>query len=321
MKKISVIIPVYNVQSFLNECIDSVLAQTYSNLEIILVDDGSTDTSGDICDYYSKKDRRILVFHKNNGGLSDARKKENSRATGDYIYLLDSDDYLYKEDAIEEMVGCSKGYDSDIVLACYVERIGQRIINIVLENETIETISPLQAIRNIYNYDDYKAIFTVAHNKLYKRELFSTMCYPVGKLHEDEFLTYKLYLKAKNIIFFRYNTYVYRIREDSIMTGSYNVKRLHAIEALQERIHLLKEYPELVFQSEKALIKTMEVNLTELYKNDFYKEFYTLRNEYQRTILDFIEKQGVLLKVKYSLKYCILYFKILNYKRKKNMNK
>ncbi|MCC9935333.1 glycosyltransferase family 2 protein, partial [Streptococcus agalactiae] len=116
MDKVSIIIPVYNVQSFLNECIESVLAQTYSNLEIILVNDGSTDNSGDICDYYSEIDGRIFVFHKNNGGLSDARNYGISRATGDYIYLLDSDDYLYKEDAIERMVEFSEKYNSEIVL-------------------------------------------------------------------------------------------------------------------------------------------------------------------------------------------------------------
>lgn len=321
MDKVSIIIPVYNVQSFLNECIESVLAQTYSNLEIILVNDGSTDNSGDICDYYSEIDGRIFVFHKNNGGLSDARNYGISRATGDYIYLLDSDDYLYKEDAIERMVEFSEKYNSEIVLGCYVEKREQHIINIVLEDEMIETISPVQAIQNIYNYDAYRTIFTVAHNKLYKRELFSTLCYPVGKLHEDEFLTYKLYLKAKNIIFFRYNTYAYRIRENSIMTGSYNIKRLHAVEALKERIYLLEKYPDLVFQSERALIKTMEVNLIELYKNNFYKEFHTLKTEYKKTIFDFIKKQRMLLKIKYYLKYCVVHFKILNCKRKKKINK
>ncbi|HIC0554358.1 TPA: glycosyltransferase family 2 protein, partial [Streptococcus agalactiae] len=160
MDKVSIIIPVYNVQSFLNECIESVLAQTYSNLEIILVNDGSTDNSGDICDYYSEIDGRIFVFHKNNGGLSDARNYGISRATGDYIYLLDSDDYLYKEDAIERMVEFSEKYNSEIVLGCYVEKREQHIINIVLEDEMIETISPVQAIQNIYNYDAYRAIFT-----------------------------------------------------------------------------------------------------------------------------------------------------------------
>ena len=120
-EKISIISPVYNVEDYLKDCVESILNQTYKNIELILIDDGSTDNSGKICDEYASKDNRVKIVHKKNGGLSSARNAGLDIATGDYIFFVDSDDFLYKNSVIEKIIKATNGGTKDLILLPYIK--------------------------------------------------------------------------------------------------------------------------------------------------------------------------------------------------------
>lgn len=228
---ISVIIPVYQVEPYLKHCIESVINQTYCNLEIILVDDGSTDGSGEICDQYADKDNRIKVIHQENQGLSAARNCGIETAQGEYLSFVDSDDWI---DArfIEAMYEISVKAGCDIVQCNF-----QNVINDCSEEDKREgnytVYSPREFSIATYTLLSWKC--NVAWNKLYKAFLFDGIRYPVGKFHEDEFTTYKLVWRANNIAVTNTKLYFYRQRTDSIMGSAYSLKRLDAGEAYRER--------------------------------------------------------------------------------------
>ena len=177
---ISIIIPVYKVEKYLEKCIESVLKQTYTNLQIILVDDGSPDNCGKICDEYDKKDSRIEVIHKANGGLSDARNVGISKAKGRYIGFVDSDDYI-KEDMYEILLNLIKKYDADVSICNLYDVIdGNECIrnkeNGIREYSRLDILKEVLLDKNIQSY---------AWNKLYEKELFDEIKYPIGKKYED----------------------------------------------------------------------------------------------------------------------------------------
>ena len=202
---ISVIVPIYNVEKYLNKCIESIINQSYSNLEIILVDDGSKDSSGIMCDSYILKDKRIKVIHKENGGLSDARNVGIDKAKGEYIVFIDSDDWI-DEKMIEILYNIIKKNNSDISICDYFLAYNEEIQT---QKEDIEIInlSNIEALKKIYD-KDLGVCMIVAWNKLYKRNLFKDdIRYPYGKIHEDEFTTYKLLYKAEKISYTKQKMY------------------------------------------------------------------------------------------------------------------
>ena len=234
---ISVVIPIYNVEKYLNKCIESIINQSYSNLEIILIDDGSKDTSGIMCDSYVLKDNRIKVIHKENGGLSDARNVGIEKEKGEYIVFIDSDDWI-DEKMIEILYNVIKKNNSDISICDYFLAYSEEIQT---QKEDIEIInlSNIEALKKIYD-KDLGVCMIVAWNKLYKRNLFKDdIRYPYGKIHEDEFTTYKLLYKAEKISYTNQKMYYYRQRENSI-TSSFNKKRLDCLEAFDERTKYMK---------------------------------------------------------------------------------
>ena len=182
---VSIIIPVYNVQNELKSCVDSVISQTYKNIEIIIIDDGSTDESAKICDNYEKKDNRIKVIHKLNGGLSDARNWGLECARGEYVYFLDSDD-LIKVDTIELLVCYCEKYDAEIGISWFCSFYSDSQLNNLLiscGNKDIEIMSKKEAIKKMIlpgNYDHSGC------GKLYKRSLWKDVAFPKGKLYEDD---------------------------------------------------------------------------------------------------------------------------------------
>jgi len=240
---ITVVVPIYNVSKYLNACIDSILNQNYRNLEVILVDDGSTDESAKICDEYEKKDARIIVFHKKNGGLSSARNVGIDNATGEFITFIDSDDYVGPT-FIETLYESIRNWDSQISM-CDFLRVDENkeLDEIVINNSPRQEdfFSPEEAIKNVYS-SDYHGIDFVAWAKLYRIELFTTtgIRYPEGKLHEDTFTTYKLFYEAKKLSYVDYPLYYYRIREGSIMNAQFNLKRLDMLEATREMCDFLR---------------------------------------------------------------------------------
>lgn len=233
---ISIIIPIYNVEMYLRRCIDSVLNQTYRNLEVILVDDGSPDKCGEICDEYAEKDKRIRVIHKENGGLSDARNAGLDIATGEYVAFVDSDDYIDK-DMYVKLYEAIQEADADMSICNfrYVDENGTcKFSNndLPIKDETLSGIHIL--LNNMF--DEKCWYWVVAWNKLYKRELFENIKYPFGRVHEDEFVIHKLFLKCNKVACVSKMLYNYVQREDSIMNQRNDKNRLDYIDAMLDRL-------------------------------------------------------------------------------------
>ncbi len=233
---ISIIIPIYKVENYLKRCIDSVVHQTYQNLEIILVNDGSPDGCGKICDEYAEADQRIKVIHKENGGLSDARNAGIEIATGNDLCFIDSDDW----------VDC---HYVEILYMVMVRRNADISFCHFLETDT-ETICKQKKPIKIFEYSNMEALgiidavplmaasvpLVTAWGKMYKAFLFKEIRYPVGKKHEDEYLAHRVLFQAKKIVRITEPLYYYWQRPDSI-TGSFHIEnRLDAIQALQDRV-------------------------------------------------------------------------------------
>ena len=189
---ITVIIPVFRVEAYLRRCVDSVLAQTYENMEIILVDDGSDDSCPAICDEYAGQDSRVSVIHQKNAGLSGARNAGIEQAKGEYLSFVDSDDYLSPE-FLERLYAACVETGSDISV-CRWEYVKGGAIPEKGKGET-HIFTGREMLANLYIPDG--AYFVVAWNKLYKRELFDTIRYPLGRIHEDEATTYRIYHQVR----------------------------------------------------------------------------------------------------------------------------
>lgn len=228
---ISVIIPVYNVEKYLARCLNSIVKQTYKNLEIILVNDGSTDNSEDIIKKYEKKDNRIKYIKQKNSGLSSARNTGIKNSYGNYLSFIDGDDYVNVH-FIEDLYSALVNSGADIAI-CDYKKVYEKNCDIYSKNVSlIETVYD-NKFDNLYN--DRATVTTVAWNKLYKREMFNKIKYPNGRVHEDEYVIPYLLDKANKITYTSCKYYYYYQRSDSI-TGSYNVKRLDILKALKERI-------------------------------------------------------------------------------------
>lgn len=246
MELISVIVPVYQVEAYLNQCVQSIVNQTYSNLQIILVDDGSPDRCGSMCEAWAEKDPRIQVLHKQNGGLSDARNAGMEVATGVYTAFVDSDDWIapdFIQTLYDAMIHSGAQIAACDVCLVYPGEEPERTDG-VRERKTYTTE---EAIRDLLHG---RALRTVAWNKLYLSTLLEGERYPVGKHHEDEFLTYRLCGKAEKLVYVDRPMYFYLQRPGSIM-HSFTVRRLDALEARLERLEYLKEHYPALCQNEK----------------------------------------------------------------------
>lgn len=231
---ISVIVPVYKVEKYLTSCVTSLMAQSYRNLEIILVDDGSPDRSGDLCDTLAAQDERIVVIHKPNGGLSDARNAGIETAKGDYLFFLDSDDTIHEE-TLEILWKNLKENQVDISVCSYLAYFEGEDIDTVLPEQSIEKMSNIEALWKMFD-PEYNVQMIICTNKLYKKALWDTIRFPIGKIQEDEFTTYKLIYKAKTIVYTDLKMYYYLQRSDSITgTGKMSRKNLQVFDAFSER--------------------------------------------------------------------------------------
>ena len=237
MPLISVIVPVYNVEKYLDRCVQSIVEQTYSNLEIILVDDGSPDNCGAMCDAWAEKDSRIKVIHQKNGGLSAARNAGVAAATGEYLAFMDSDDYIRAD--MYQLLYDRLFADGSDMAACGVEMVFEdgstksltRTGSCVLTNE--------EAMEQIITENWLKQ---PVWYKLYKTELVRDLLFPVGKYHEDVFWSYQAVARARCVSVFDTPCYFYTQRSGSIMGQSYSIKRMDGLEAKQQRLEYLKIY-------------------------------------------------------------------------------
>ena len=235
-QKISIVVPFYNVEKYANKCIKSIVDQTYKNLEIILVDDGSKDSSGKICDDWKNKDSRINVLHKENGGLSDARNFGLKYATGEYILFIDSDDFIEKN-MIADMLKVANERNSDIVICDFVQ-IKEEEAPIFNKENQINVFTNIEAINELLLEN---TITNHAWNKLYKKELFENIEYPKGRNFEDIGTTYLLFEKSKKIVHIKNQYYAYVLRGNSI-TGKLSKKSLFdEIFLVNKRYNYLKE--------------------------------------------------------------------------------
>lgn len=289
MCEISIIIPVYNVEEYLSKCIDSVLAQTFSDYEIILVDDGSPDNSPKICDNYAAKDRRIKVIHQKNGGLSAARNAGLAIANGKYILFVDSDDYI-SPNMLEVMYSNTKQTNADIVVSSVVkvDKNG-RIIR-------IERIIKEENDKYEYLQDKYGTgigIYDISCGKLYKKYLFDNIRFPIGKINEDAFVVNRLIHQCKRITKAERAEYFYLQHNESIMNRKYSVKRLDGIEACIGQAKFLQEnkYPqEVVNAAVNSIFLVLEGSYLEASKcmhgehKNYKKRYKELYREFRKVI-------------------------------------
>ncbi len=243
---ITVVVPVYNVEKYVGACLESIIEQTYKNLEILVVDDGATDNSGNICDEYAEKDARIRVIHQANSGLSGARNRGIDEAKGSYITFVDSDDvispffieYLYKG-----IKGCSisvcdfAAVDEDYCLSDKEVEITGDLAIVKMSN--------VDAIKEVYS-DKFHGMDFIACSKLYLIDIFkkNSIRFPLGKLHEDTFTTYKLMYYSDKITLIDAPLYYYRQRKGSITKSSFDERRLSSIEATRGECEFFMEHNE-----------------------------------------------------------------------------
>ena len=284
---ISIVIPVYKVEKYLEKCIESVLKQTYTNLQIILVDDGSTDNCGKICDEYAKKDSRIEVIHKANGGLSDARNVGISKAKGRYIGFVDSDDYI-KENMYEILLNLIKEYNADASICNLYDVIeGKEYIR--NKNNGIQEYSRLDILKEVL-LD--KNIQSYAWNKLYKKELFDEVKYPIGKKYEDIGTTFYIFEKCNKIVVTSEPEYYYLKRSDSLVNNVTESTVFDYMELILQRyLYINDNIKELKQYNDYYLVRTLltanndikELKQIEEKTKQKYNELYNISKEILRT--------------------------------------
>ena len=247
---ISVIVPIYKVEKYLDRCIDSITSQTYKNLEIILVDDGSPDSCPQMCDAFAAGDTRIKVIHKENGGLSDARNAGLKIAAGQYISFIDSDDWIEPE-MYERMVRAMNRDKSDIA-ACSVRMVWEDGSQTQMLIQTPDRVLDRSKAQKALLLEDL--LKQPVWYKLYKRECVKNILFDVGRCHEDVYWSYKAVGAAERVSLIAYVGYNYLQRNDSIMGAGYSLKRLDALKAYCRRYeYMKKEFPELADMALKSI--------------------------------------------------------------------
>ena len=250
MDLISVIVPIYKVEPYLDRCIRSIVEQTYTNLEIILVDDGSPDGCGAICDAWAVRDSRIKVIHKVNGGLSDARNAGMAIAVGEFISFIDSDDTIEPE-FLEKLHRALMDCSADIAecAASHVDEAGH--IMYQRSAAPLQVMDKIEALRRLVLED---GIYQTVWNKLYRRHVAMGILFAVGKYNEDEFWTYKVFDRISKLAVVPECLYNYLQRGSSIMGVGYNIRRLDGLEARFQRMEYLQKYKELAALTRQQLL-------------------------------------------------------------------
>ena len=276
---ISVLVAVYNVEDFLERCLDSIIIQTYKNIEIIIIDDGSDDNSGEICEYFLSLDNRIKLLHINNKGLSYVRNLGISLAKGKYITFVDGDDYL-ENDYIETLYNNLIKYNADLSCCSYYRVFNDSIIPRNKSDKTY-VFNSKEAIEK--SYLD-KGMEVYAWNKLYKKELFNDISFPLKRKSQDRFIMYDIFNKCDKVVYETVPKYFYLQRKTSAAHNLVSINK-DAIDASINAMKLFKNNLDLYKLATKDYIKT--------YLGFFKKEVYytkTVNNELRNKIIDEIKK-------------------------------
>lgn len=273
---VSVIVPVYNVEKYLDKCIRSICNQRYKNIEILIVDDGSTDSSGILADEWQKKDKRIRVIHKENGGLSDARNVGIDNSYGDWITFVDSDDYL-SEDAIEVMISVAEADGADIVIADAIHVFGveQAQFNRFTKKKHY---SSEEAICELWYQ---KSFLPSAWGKIYKKEIWNDIRFTKGILYEDIDIMHELFYKAHSICYINAGVYAYVHRENSITTQDFSKRDLDILKICKKIVDFTNEKPKKMKRAALAysVVGNMRIFL-ETYDNQQYRKINNNCHEY-----------------------------------------
>lgn len=289
---ISVIVPVYNTEKYLRKCIESILSQSYKNIELLLINDGSTDSSAEICREYLDKDKRCYYFEKENGGLSDARNYGIERAKGEYITFVDSDDF-FLEEAIEKLHATALLGESDLVVGgfCHFDslnfyifdrkRFGNLPITIVEKEFAVNQMDEMFEVPFL--------CYSTAWGKLYKSSLFKEIRYPLGKYAEDQFTTWKLYLASEKIAVCNHTIYSYRKNYEGLSLN-FNLSHLDYIDALEERIEATKNIKGIDIEKTYKMYKyVLNRRVGELDYYGYEKEKVILQNK-----IDELKKNNII---------------------------
>lgn len=308
MPKVSIVVPIYNVEQYLCTCIDTLLAQTLQDIEIILVNDGATDKSPTICDTYASQDSRIIVIHKENGGLSDARNAGIEVAQGEYIAFLDSDDWV-ESHFYQYLYELIQKTGADIAQCDYIEAYTENVKINFKEPIKESMYTGVEALSLLYGKEYVKTV--VVWNKLYHRNLFKHIRYPKGKVHEDEFTTYKVIHQAKQLVNSNVPMVYYRQREGSIMAQGFNEKRLHVLEAWKEKRDYFKQHElnELVKRTECNLCGTLKAFYVQAQKSNLSNKkeiLKCLKKGMRKDYIKFIKNPYVTSRGKITLTICLI---------------
>jgi exopolysaccharide biosynthesis predicted pyruvyltransferase EpsI len=290
---ISVIVPIHKVEPYLRKCVDSIINQTYQNLEIILVDDGSPDGCGAICDEYAEKDSRVRVIHKPNGGLSSARNAGIDIAAGEWLGFVDSDDYCMPE-MYEKLYNAAKSADADMVICgyTYVDEQGLPVMNkgFGVINDLVLTGD--DALHRLCERGN--AVWVTAFNKLYKYRLLNAVRFPEGRIHEDEFTIHHFFDKCNRVVSISDSLYNYVQRDSSIMSRPFTIKRLDAYYALWDRYNFFLSKEESFTSCATKTLRICGGCLSHAILNLNWREHKdVLRPLYLKMLLLFIKKRDL----------------------------
>lgn len=293
-KKISVIVPIYHVEQYLEKCIESIINQTYRNLEIILIDDGSTDKCPMICDKYAAMDNRIRVIHKENGGISSVRNLGLKEATGEYLAYVDGDDAI-DENMFMVLYENMNRYEDCNISCCFFDEVWDLegiapISSEVIDKQKIEYLDKIEAIKKtLYQ----KGTDCCVWGKLYRKDVFDKVHFPEGKIYEDLAVTCYILEQADHVVFSDYQGYHYLQRENSIIRAKFSESKMSLVDFAEENeAFLIKKYPE-VYKA--AISRTVRANFHLYLQIPGTKEYKHMRQRVEKMIK---ERRMVVLKDK-----------------------
>lgn len=282
---ISVIVPVYKVEKYLRRCVDSILAQTYADYEVILVDDGSPDQCGAICDEYADRYGNVSVIHQANGGLSAARNNAVPKSRGEYITFIDSDDFV-TPDYLDYLMGLTRRYNAEISVGNLIYQYDSKDIKAPAPETKSEFFTPEDALITMNYLHHFGA---TAWGKLYRRELVEANPYPVGRLYEDLATTYKIVGASKGVAYGNRQIYYWTQRADSIMHSGFNERQMDGIEAAKAQLEYITKNFSKAVPAAKARYagKIVEIMSLALHAEDSRKAYKRVKSEmkYYRDVM------------------------------------
>ena len=314
---ISVIVPVFNVEKYLTKCLDSIINQSYKELEIILIDDGSVDTSGQICEEYSARDNRIIVIHQENHGAAYAKNVGLCNATGEYLSFVDSDDFL-QNDAYEFMVKQLEDYDADII-QCSFKKVYQKYSQEVIKFNNIQQLDSIDYLKEFTN--DWTC--GLLWDKLFKKNIFDGIFFKLGHKIDDEFFTYRGVMNSNKVLRVPHYIYNYRQRISSVMYSSESQAQIisDTLEYLSiRREEVTRVYPQLKKIYDEHFLTMLIILSRKEYVNDvilksikrYIKEYYKKANKIQIPISLWIElKKLEFIPIKFLIKDTVVNKKVI----------